>query len=235
MLQQPSAFGPFPGIFIAFACIAEHTGHDQIGDVIGGDITTRSADWKRMVGMMLPPLDRLSAIIALPFLPIVLFMYLLCSMFTWNSPFTCKMVETGYSMLLFAICFLRPSLLIQVLIFPFISFTAVSTLRIQSMLSKFKSMEIFQCGRKVFTACSTPPIPIRDIGRIVCLMSSMIIGSMAISAPGRQTPLGFTSSAKILRCSRKFLLAFCALSQRDIRRYTIHTVRVPFLSSRLGC
>src|SRR6266568_5575418 len=88
-LKQSSAFRPFPRELSPFTLIAMCASNHKVGNVIGRDISTNNTRKREcMVNMMVSPLHFFTTIIALAFLPIVLFMNLLRGVFACNCSFT---------------------------------------------------------------------------------------------------------------------------------------------------
>ncbi len=96
MLKQAISFRPFPREFIMLALIARRASQHEVTDVIGWNVcTSNTTQRKRMIDVMLSPLNFLVAIIAFALLSIILLTNLLCSISSLDSHFSRSTIMNG--------------------------------------------------------------------------------------------------------------------------------------------
>ena len=131
-LQQSTAFGPFPREFVMLAPITCRTSQYEVTDVIGGNVrTSNTTQGKRMINVVFAPFYLFVAVVALPFLPIILLTNLLCRISSLDSHFSRSTImncREFYHLAFFSLSVLpMPFLIVIFMCFP-IRFMPFSTL-----------------------------------------------------------------------------------------------------------
>ncbi len=209
MLQQPAALGPFmwePGMF---ALIAKRTSYHNIVF----RIRTIANNGYHMINMV-TLIDLLLAIVAFVLLPLQLILYILSGISTSNGSFTSTAVMSFYSTLF------RMGSIIS-----FLAFTDGIRVMLDVLSSSF-SCQFCKLWISAY-ACLFSLILYRS--------PSCIIGFLANLANATQTTFHSMHCMEVFRGRRFPIFALCALLQRSIRGYTIHTVEAPFYRHAQGC